>query len=191
MKLRLWQIVFLFVLGGTAALVGDHSHVVTGTTFYRTDAVPYLWSSPLWFPLLVGGATAALGELRLHLAARRTTVTTRQVVGGVAAVVGMYVTTALVHSAPVVPVTALLVAAAVIVWCVLGDGSGAVCGAVAAVVGPAVEIALAAAGLFGYGADADQLFGVAPFLVPLYFAFGVVVAALGERMRTNRASGGG
>lgn len=180
MRLRIPEAVALFVVGGVAALIGDHSHVVTGTTVYYTDAVPFVWSSPFWFPLLVGAATVSLAELRLHLPAIRAGVTARQALAGVAAVVGMYVTTALLHGAPVVPATALLVVAAVITWCVLGDTAGALCGAVIAVVGPAVEIGLVEAGVFAYNPGSDGLFGVGPFLVPLYFAFGVVVALLGE-----------
>ena len=188
MKLRIPEAVVLFVLGGVAALIGDHSHVVTGTTVYYTDAVPFVWSSPIWFPVLVGSATVTLAELRLHLPGLRTGVTARRAAAGVAAVIGTYVTTALVHSAPVVPVTALICAAAVITWCVLGDAPGAACGALIAVVGPAVEIALAALGVFAYHPDADGLFGVGPFLVPLYFTFGVVAALLAEFTGARRPS---
>lgn len=180
MKLRIPEALVLFVLGAAAALIGDHSHVATGTTVYHVDAVPFVWSSPFWFPLLVGAATVTLAELRLHLPAPRARVTARQALGGVATVVGTYVTTALVHTAPAVPVTALVCAAAVVTWCVLGDGAGAACGAVIALIGPAVEIALVHLGVFAYHPDSDALFGVAPFLVPLYFAFGVVAALLGE-----------
>ncbi len=95
--------VFLFVLGAVVALVGDYSHIVTGTTEYLSDAVPFVWSSPIWFPILVGGATVSVAELRLHLPVPRTSVTARQGIAGVAAVIGIYVTTALVHSAPAVP----------------------------------------------------------------------------------------
>lgn len=52
--------------------------------------------------------------------------------------------------------------------------------AVAAVVGPPVEVAVAAAGLARYADDSDALMGVAPWLPALYFAFGVVVALLAE-----------
>ncbi|MGH3678512.1 MAG: hypothetical protein ACRDU5_22785 [Mycobacterium sp.] len=48
MKLRKPVAVFLLVLGAVAALVGDHSHIVTGTTEYLSDAVPFVWSSPIW-----------------------------------------------------------------------------------------------------------------------------------------------
>ena len=187
-KLRFPEVVFLFVLGGIAALIGDHSHVVTVTTEYYTDAVPFIWSSPLWFPLLVGGATVSLAELRLRLPAPRITVTVRQGVAGMAMVVGMYVTTALVHAAPIVPATALICSAAVVTWCVLGDGPGAICGVVAAIVGPVVEIGLVETGVFAYTDGSDGLFGVGPWLVPLYFAFGVVVALLGEVVAGGRRS---
>jgi hypothetical protein len=179
-KLRLPIAIFLFALAAAAALVGDHSHIVTGTTEYLSDAVPFVWSSPLWFPILVGSATVSIAELRLHLPAARTSVTARQGLAGVAAVLGIYVTTALVHSGPAVPVNTLIYALAVITWCALGDRYGAVCGAVAAVVGPAVEAVIAAAGLARYAEDSDALFGVAPWLPALYFAFGVVVSLLAE-----------
>ena len=89
MRLRPSELLFFFVLGAAASLVGDHSHVVTGTTRYFTEAVPFVWSSPLWFPVLVGAATAILAELRLHLGTPRASVTVRQGVAGVAAVLGV------------------------------------------------------------------------------------------------------
>jgi len=46
------ELAFLFTLGAAASLIGDHSHVATGTTEYFTDAVPFIWSSPICFPLL-------------------------------------------------------------------------------------------------------------------------------------------
>jgi hypothetical protein len=88
-KLRVTDAVFLFVLGAAAALVGDHSHVVTGTTEYLSHSVPFVWSSPIWFPILVAVATVALAELRLHLPAPRTSVTARQGLAGIAAVIGI------------------------------------------------------------------------------------------------------
>jgi hypothetical protein len=179
-KLRWPDAVLLFLLGAAASLVGDHSHVATGTTEYLSFAVPFVWSSPIWFPLLVALATVSVAELRLRMPALRTSVTARQGAAGVAAVVGIYVTTALVHSAPPVPANALVYALAVITWCALGDRWGAICGLIAAVLGPAVEAVIAAAGLARYADDSDALFGVAPWLPALYFAFGVVVALLAE-----------
>lgn len=78
MKLRARELLVLFLVGAAASLVGDHSHVVTGTTEYLTDAVPFVWSSPIWFPVMVGAATVALAELRLRLPEPRTTVIARQ-----------------------------------------------------------------------------------------------------------------
>src|SRR5882757_4943 len=173
---------FLFLLGAAGGLVGDHAHVVTGTTEYFAPAheVPFIWSSPLWFPVLVGGATVSLAELRLHLPRPRTDVTPRQGLAGVAAVIGTYVVTALIHAASGVPATALICTLAVITWCALGDGPAVICGVLAAVVGPVAEIVLVDVGMFRYGETCDQLFGVGPWLVPLYFAFGIVAALLGE-----------
>jgi hypothetical protein len=172
-------------LGAAASLIGDHSHVATGTTEYFTDAVPFIWSSPIWFPLLVAVATLSLAELRLRMRAPRTSVNVRQGLAGVAAVIGIYVITALGHTAPAVPVTVLIYALAVITWCVLGDGPGA-CGVLAAIGGPIVEAVLARVGVFRYADDSDALFGVAPWLPALYFAFGVVVAALAEIAAKDR-----
>ena len=187
-KLRAPELLVLFLVGAAASLVGDHSHVVTGTTEYFTDAVPFVWSSPIWFPIMVGAATVSLAELRLHLPDPRTTVTARQGLAGIAAVLGTYVATALVHSAPPIPSTTFIVAMAVITWCALGDKPSVVCGVVAAVIGPIVEIVLVKVGVFAYNADSDGLFGVGPWLVPLYFAFGVVVAMLGEITVKQRQS---
>ena len=75
---------------------------------------------------------------------------------------------------------ASIYALAAITWCALGDRWGALCGALAAVIGPAVEAGVAAAGLARYADDSDALFGVAPWLPALYFAFGLVVALLAE-----------
>lgn len=59
MTLRVPAVVVVFALGAIAALIGDHGHVVTGTTGYFTNAVPFVWSSPVWFPVVA----ALLGEL--------------------------------------------------------------------------------------------------------------------------------
>ena len=128
----------------------------------------------------------SLAQLRLRLRAPRTSVTARQGLAGAAAVIGIYIITALEHTGPAVPVTVLICALAAIIWCVLGDGPGAVCGALAAIGGPIVEAVLAGAGVFRYADDADALFGVAPWLPALYFAFGVVVAVLAEIAATVR-----
>jgi hypothetical protein len=178
--------VVLFVLGAVASLIGDQAHVVTGTTEYFTKAVPFIWSSPIWFPLMVAAATVTIAESRLHMTAPRRSVTWRQGLAGVAAVLGIYVTTALFHMAPSMPSNVLIYAMAVITWCALGDGAGAICGVLAAIIGPIVEAVIAEMGVFKYAYDSDQLFGVGPWLPALYFAFGVVVALLAEIAVTLR-----
>ena len=188
MKLRAREMAFLFALGTLASLIGDHAHVVTGTTEYLSNAVPHVWSSPLWFPLVVGSATVSLAELRLHLPAPRTTVSARQGLAAVAAVLGIYVVTALVHSASAFPANVLIYALAILTWCALGDGAGAVCGLLAAVGGPALEAVLAETGVIRYAADSNALFKVAPWLPALYFAFGVVTAVLAEIAAKRRVS---
>lgn len=182
MQLRIPGIALLFVIGGVAGLIGDHGHVVTGTLVYlpASHRVPFVWTSPIWFPALVGGATALLAELRLHLGAARTTVTARQGLGGVAGIVGAYAVTALAHTASVFVSTVLICAMAAITWSALGDRFAVVCGVAIAIVGPAVEVAIEALDVFRYTHGSDGLFGVAPWLIPLYFAFGVVAALLGE-----------
>jgi len=56
----------------------------------------------------------------------------------------------------------------------------------AAIGGPIVEAVIAGAGVFRYADDSDGLFGVAPWLPALYFAFGVVVAVLAEIAAKDR-----
>ncbi len=73
-----------------------------------------------------------------------------------------------------------------ITWCALGDKPSVVCGVLAAIIGPIVEIVLVKAGVFAYSADSDQLFGVGLWLPALYFSFGVVVAMLGEIAAKDR-----
>jgi hypothetical protein len=152
------------------------------TTVYlpASQHAPFVWTSPVWFPVLVGLATVLLAELRLHLGAPRTTVTASHGVGGVAAVVGTYAVTALAHAAPAFVSTVLIATLATIVWSVLGDRFAVVCAVAIAIVGPAAEVGLVAVDVFRYTHGSDGLFGVAPWLIPLYFAFGVVAAMLGE-----------
>jgi hypothetical protein len=67
---------FLFALGAAALLVGDDSHIVTGTTEYPSDAAPFVWSSPVWFPVVVAPVSVSIAEVRLHLPNPRDYVTT-------------------------------------------------------------------------------------------------------------------
>ncbi len=180
MQLSVFRLFLLFVIGAVVSPFGDHGHVVTGTTEYLSNAAPFIWDSALWFPVLVGLATAATAELRLHLAPPRSDLKLSDGLVGIVSVMGVYAVTALVRQQPLVPSTLLVVALAVLAWRLLGDGPALVCGFATALGGFAVEAVLVAAGVFRYADDIDVLFGVAPWLPALYFVFGVVAAQLGE-----------
>jgi hypothetical protein len=168
-------------------LIGDAGHVQAGTTTYRDDATPFIWESALWFPILVGLATASLGELRLRLGPPRAGLDPATGIGAIAAVLALYAVTALVYDEPEGPATTLVVMLAVLIATWLGGGRPAlVCGLAAAVVGPAAEILIVELDLAEYAPSADTLFGVALWLPALYFAFGFVVARLAELLVARR-----
>jgi len=181
MRLSGRSLSILFVAGFVCGLVGDHAHVASGTTRYLdVGGAPVLWGSPLFFPITVGLATAALAELRMHLGGGRPG-DAGEGLAGVASVLAIYLLTALLSDERTSIVTALVVCLAVLVCVRFATGPQAlVCGAIAAVVGPAAEIAQHHAGVFEYAAGSDGMLAVAPWLVPLYFTFGVVAARLGE-----------
>jgi hypothetical protein len=171
----------LFALGAAGGLIGDEGHVESGTTRYLSHALPFIWKSQLWFPLLVGGATCAVAELRLALAPPRVEGGFRDGAAAIAAIVGLYALTALVRHDALGPATSLCYALAALTAWQFADGRAAlICGAAAAIIGPAAEIVLAAAGVSEYAEGIDSLLGVPPWLPALYFAFGVVAARLGE-----------
>jgi hypothetical protein len=183
----------LFALGAGGGLLGDQGHVASSTTQYFSPArrVPFIWESPLWFPLLVGLLTASLGELRARIGVERRAGTLSEGLAAVAAVLGLYALTALIRHQPLGPGTVLIYALAVVTWRAFGGGlAAAACGAVAVAVGVTSEIVLVAAGVFRYAHGIDVLLGVAPWLPALYFAFGVVVARLAELLSPARAAGG-
>ena len=178
----------LFAIGAGGGLIGDQGHVASGTTRYLDRGVPFIWESAFWFVLLVGGATVALGELRLRLAPPRPGGGWRAGVAAVAAVVGLYALTALLRDQPLGPTTALVASLAAVMACVLADGRPALtCGALAAVNGTVFEAVLVRLEVFEYAADIDAFAGVPPWLPALYFAFGVAAARLAELLTPTRA----
>jgi hypothetical protein len=186
MRLRPSELLILFAIGAAGGLVGDAGHVQAGTTTYLDDT-PKIWESALWFPILVGLATASLGELRLRLGPPRPGFDLRVGVAAIASVLAIYAITALVYDQPETPATALVLMLAVLVVCWLADGWPALaCGLAAAVAGPVAEIAIVKLDLAEYAESADSLFGVALWLPALYLAFGVVVARLAELLVVRR-----
>jgi hypothetical protein len=190
MRLAPTELVVLFAIGAAGGLVGDAGHVQAGTTEYIDDSLPFVWESALWFPVLVGLGTASLAEIRLRLGAPRPGFDLRAGTGGIAAVIGIYALTALVYDEPELPVIVLITTLALLVAVWLADGRPAlICGLLAALGGPIVEIVVIEAEWARYDEAADSLLGVAPWLVPLYFAFGVVAARLGELAVARRSAG--
>jgi hypothetical protein len=190
MRLALSELAVLFAIGAAGGLVGDAGHIQAGTTEYLDDSLPFVWESQLWFPLLVGLGTASLGEIRLWLGPPRPGFDLRAGAGGIAAVIGIYALTALIYEKPELPVTVLIATLAGLVAVWLADGRPAlICGLLAAALGPVVEIIVVEAEWARYDDAADSLLGVAPWLVPLYFAFGVVAARLGELAVARRSAG--
>jgi len=165
-------------LGFGVGLAGDACHVASGTTRYDWAGVPEVWRSRLWFPVLLSaavvGAAWAGGRLGLPAARARGRV---DVVLGAAVVLAVYALTAALRGQPDTVSVVLVGAVAVGVWAWWDPSPGALlfaCGA--AVLGPAVEALLVAAGAASYADDA--LVGVAPWLPGLYFAAGAVVSGL-------------
>ena len=71
MRLSGRQTLALFGIGALGGLIGDACHVYAGTTEYLKDDIPFIWKSQFWFPIAVGLATVATGEVRLRLAPPR------------------------------------------------------------------------------------------------------------------------
>jgi hypothetical protein len=187
LRLSLGELAVLFLVGAAGGLIGDAGHVQSGTTVYLDDATPFIWRSALWFPVLVGLATASLGELRLRLGTTRPGFDIRIGIAAIAAVLAIYAVSALIHDQPEEPGTILIAMLAILVACWLADGRPAIiCGLVAAVVGPATEIVIVDLDLARYAPTADSLFGVALWLPALYFAFGLVAARLAELLVARR-----
>ena len=180
MRLSPRSLLILFGAGCICGVVGDHAHVASGTTRYLdVGGFPSIWDSPVFFPVAVGAATAALGEIRVRLGPSRAG-TYEEGLAAVAAVLAIYLTTALLTDESTSTVTAFVACLAILVAIRFGDGRASLaCGALAAVVGPVAEILQHRAGVFEYTANVDGMLDVAPWLVPLYFSFGVVAARLG------------
>jgi hypothetical protein len=190
MRLSGASLLLLFAIGAACGLIGDHAAVDSGATRYLdVGGVPKIWDVPLFFLLAIGLATAALGELRVRLGACRSG-DPWEGLAAVASVLGIYLLTSLLAGESTGAATAFIACLAGLVLVRFGDGSHAIiCGAIAAAVGPLVEIAEQRAGIFEYSSNVDDLLGVGPWLVPLYFAYGVVCARLGEMLAEREVVG--
>jgi hypothetical protein len=179
-RLGVYRLAALFFIGAAGGLVGDMCHVVSGTTRYIEDPLPYIWESQLWFPVMVGAGTAALGLIRIRLGDDGEGGGMREAAQMVAWIIALYALTALVRGEPQEVAVAIVYAvAAGICGAFAHSRADVACGALAAVVGVTIEVILAAAGVFEYADDVGDFLGVATWLPALYFAYGVVAGRLG------------
>ncbi len=181
------ELLFLFAIGAAGGLVGDAGNVDSGATRYLDDSVPFIWESPIWFPVMVGLGTVSVGIVRLLLGPTRPGFDLRIGVGAMAAVIGIYSVTSVAGDDGTAAV-ALVSTLAVIVACVLADRPAIICGLAAAASGPIVEIVIVELDLSEYTAANDSLFGVGLWLPGLYFAFGVAVARITELLVARRSA---
>lgn len=184
MRLSPRQALVLFGIGAIGGLIGDACHVATGTTTYLDDTFPFIWNSQLWFPIAVGLATIATGEVRLRLGPARPGSNPVEAAAAIASVIGLYALTAVVSDEDPLTATVLIWSLALLIAARFGGGTPALaCAVLAAVLGPLAEILIVEAELARYAPSADGLVGVAEWLPALYFAFGIVAARLAELTR--------
>jgi len=179
MGLRPIDLLILFAVGAAGGLIGDAGAVQSGVTRYLDDSVPFVWESPIWFPVMVGGATVLIGAVRLALGPTRPGFDARIGVAAFASVVAVYSVTTVVGDDGTAAV-ALVVTLAVIAACFFADRPGWICGLAAAAIGPAVEIAIVELDLSEYTDPNDSLFGVGLWLPGLYVVFGAAAARITE-----------
>jgi hypothetical protein len=185
MRLRPTDLLILFAVGAAGGLIGDAGNVQSGATLYLDDSGPFVWESPLWFPVLVGAATVATGVVRLRLGPPRPGFDVRIGLAAFASVVAIYSVTS-VAGDDGTPAVALVFSLGVLVACFLADRPGVICGLIAAVIGPLAEIAIVGLDLSEYTDPNDSLFGVGLWLPGLYLAFGVAAARIAELLVARR-----
>lgn len=179
----------IFAIGFGVGLVGDATHVSSGTTRYEWDGVPVLWRSAIWFPFAVGAAVLAASWAAERFAPPARGRTLAEAALGCALVLGLYALTAVVRDEPptVSVVLTGALAAAIWLWWDPSPRAFAV-GLGAAVAGPLAEAAIVAAGAASYRPGSDGLLGVAVWLPCLYFAAGAVASGLWRAVSAGLAT---
>lgn len=169
----------LFLIGAGIALVGDAAHVQAGITEYLWDGVPEIWKSAVWFPLLVGSAIAGTAWIGSLFSLPRSSRNRRDALIGAGLILALYCLTTVVADAAPIAANGLCWGLAVAIWLWWDDSPGALAFAVVATfVGPLAEIIMVLLGASQYTDGHDALFGVAPWLMPLYFATGAVLSGI-------------
>ncbi len=178
----------VFLIGFGIGLAGDACHVASGTTVYDWDGVPTLWNSAIWFPFAVGLAVLGAAEIGARLGLPSRARTRVDVVIGSAVVLALYALTAALRGQDATVSVVLCGAVAVAVWAWWDPTPRAFGIAVgAAILGPIVEMLVAAAGASHYASDSDAYGGVAPWLPCLYFAAGAVASGVMTALHVPRA----
>lgn len=178
----------LFVLGAAIALVGDAGHVDSGITEYLWDDVPAIWKSAIWFPILVGGAIAGAGWLGSKIGPQTLSRDRRDALIGAALVLALYCLTSVVADGSLIVANGICWALALAFWLWWDPSLKALAFAlITVVVGPAAEILMVELGASQYLPGHDQLLGVAPWLMPLYFAVGALLSGVWTALQTAPA----
>jgi hypothetical protein len=169
----------LFAIGVVIALVGDAGHVDNGITEYLWNDVPTVWKSAVWFPILVGSAVATTAWLGSQFGAPAPDRDRRDALIASALVLALYCLTSVVADESRIVANGICWSVSVAIWLWWDPSTKALVFAlVAMVVGPVAEIAMVELGASQYTAGHDQLLGVAPWLMPLYFAVGAVLSGI-------------
>ena len=176
---------FVWLCGATIAPIGDHYHVAQGVTEYFTDFGPiWLGNSPLWFVLLVATFMAGLAIVQGRLAPRSTRQASDALVfASPLLVLGLYLATSFYPHREGGSLEAIVSVAALLIFLVYDRSLfGLAIGVLVAIGATATEWLLVQVGVFRYLPESDELFGVAPWLLPLYLAASICVGAVGRRM---------
>lgn len=170
----------VFAIGFVTSLLGDAGHVASGTTEYLWDDVPAIWRSAVWFPFAVAGAILLIAYIGRRVGLPETNQRTRgDVALGVAAVLGLYALTSVLHDQPttVAVIACSSIAALIVLWWDPSPGAFALAIA-AAIIGPVAEMLVMEIGAARYLPGSDGLVNVSPMLPPLYFAAGGVASGM-------------
>ncbi len=179
---------FAWFCAATIGPIGDHYHVATGVTEYFTDFGP-IWfgNSPLWFVLLVTGLMAPLAVFQGLLGVSKRRAADVVVFSSPVVVLAAYLLTSFYPWREGGSLEAIMVVIAVVTYRALDRTRfGLVVGAVVAIGASMFEWMLVQAHVFRYLPESDEMFGVAPWLLPLYFTASVAVGAVGRRWLGGR-----
>ena len=193
------RILVLLLFGALVGPAADYMHVASGATFYPPRAligeISLFGWMPLWVPALFAAATVLIGlsvpasdslfgGRRSHPGAR----SWLGVVSGVVVFLGIYAASAFLPFATGGWRDIVVALAALSYWAIWeGTWPGLVLGAGTALAGTLVEMALVQAGVFAYGSQHANFFGVASWLPWLYLAASVAVGNLGRRLAAAKA----